>query len=67
MKFIQRKPSYEPISIVFQTEKEATVFFNLIDEIDNITKSTLFRPLTADENALVILISNARTNGEIVI
>lgn len=65
----QQKPAYHPVTIKFHQQEDARTFLEMVDKIDSYINGSLKDRLTFSraERSLIIDISNAFTNGNIVI
>ena len=62
MEITQVQPKFEPITLVLKTREEAKCFFDLIDRLEG---KAIF--LIPEEKEILILISDALTNGTVTI
>ena len=70
MKAYQQKAKYEPITIKLKEHHVAVAFFSLINKLDSFmthaNSEIKVKNITPDERALIVELSNAETNGDIV-
>ena len=70
MKTNQQKTAFMPICIKLENRHEAELFFSIIDKLDSFmthaNSEIKVKDLTLDERALIVDLSNAKTNGDIV-
>ena len=71
MKIQQETPPFRPITIKLEKQSEAIALFGLVEKLDafinNENAELPYDSFTEEEEAILIAMSNARTNQEIVI
>ena len=67
MEIKQKKADFEPITIILKTHAITDVFFRLIDKLDAAMATDQDIILDNEEADLVIQLSNAITEGKVVV